>query len=174
MDIVYDINAKKYQDPGDQVIVQHIKAFKALLDAWPADQGHVAGAWTQLQEHLRRQRRPCIRSKDPWPLPLPTCGNGNEKSLTSTNGINPVLTTGRRCGLITGILGRRLNSYSFKSVDMRNGMDWAVYHKVAKRANKAALTALKTWVQGAIRLKDNSETMPVPGQDGQEPPGSAH
>lgn len=38
LDVIYDFNAKRYQDLGDQIILSHIKAFKDLLDAWPADQ----------------------------------------------------------------------------------------------------------------------------------------
>ena len=66
LDIVYDLNAKRYQDPGDQIIIHHIKAFKALLDAWPTDQlTHVAGAWAQLQEHLMKQQHPWYQVKGP-------------------------------------------------------------------------------------------------------------
>ena len=58
LDIVYDLNAKRYQDPGDQIIIHHIKAIHHLVQALPAEQlpaleqathGTVSGA--QLQHH---------------------------------------------------------------------------------------------------------------------------
>ena len=56
--ITYDINSKRYIDPGDQIIIHHIKAIHHLVQALPAEQlpaleqathGTVSGA--QLQHH---------------------------------------------------------------------------------------------------------------------------
>ena len=34
----YDLHSKRYIDPGDQIIIHHIKAFHQLVQAWPTEQ----------------------------------------------------------------------------------------------------------------------------------------
>ena len=36
--VTYDIRKDKYVDPGDQIIIHHVRAMHQLLQAWPSDQ----------------------------------------------------------------------------------------------------------------------------------------
>ena len=56
LDVTYDIHAKRYIDPSDQVLIQHIKAIHHLIQAWPTDQIQaLEQAWRQTYQHWSGQ-----------------------------------------------------------------------------------------------------------------------
>ena len=58
LDVTYDIHAKRYIDPGDQVLIQHIKAIHHLIHAWPQDQIQaLEQAWSQRNNYRRNNTR---------------------------------------------------------------------------------------------------------------------
>lgn len=59
-DVVYDQHSRKYMDPADQVVLQHIHALHTLLMHCPPDNlPHIEQAWKELQKQLRQQTYPC-------------------------------------------------------------------------------------------------------------------
>ena len=64
LDVIYDLHAKRYQDPGDQIIISHVKAFKALLDAWPTEQSD----GTVCSNTFSNNNTHGIKSKALWQL----------------------------------------------------------------------------------------------------------
>ena len=58
--MVYDLHAKRYIDPSDQVLIQHIKAIHHLINAWPPDQlPALEQAWNQTYQQLQEKKYPC-------------------------------------------------------------------------------------------------------------------
>ena len=54
LDVIYDIHAKRYIDPADQVIIQHIRAIHHLIQAWPPDQlPNLEQAWQLTRQQLQ-------------------------------------------------------------------------------------------------------------------------
>ena len=59
LDSIYDLHSNKYQDPADQVLIQHIKATHILYHHGPTEQlPHLEQAWQQLHEQPQRKQRP--------------------------------------------------------------------------------------------------------------------
>ena len=55
LDSTYDLHSNKYQDPADQVLIQHIKA----VHQWPPEQmTHLEQAWSQLHDQLQTKQHP--------------------------------------------------------------------------------------------------------------------
>ena len=59
LDCTYDLHSNKYIDPGDQVILHHIKALHQLYHTWPTDQlQHFEQAWTEVHDQLQQRQCP--------------------------------------------------------------------------------------------------------------------
>ena len=66
LDVTYDIHAKRYIDPADQVIIQHIKAIHHLIHAWPPDQlAALEQAWQQTRLQLQDKQYPWYTVRGP-------------------------------------------------------------------------------------------------------------
>ena len=71
---------KKFADPGDQVIIHHIRALHTLIHHWPPDHiQHVEQAWLDIRTQLQH----------PWyhvKGPMAATRNGVGRRTPSTNG----------------------------------------------------------------------------------------
>ena len=66
LDVTYDIHAKRYIDPSDQVLIQHIKAIHHLIQAWPQDQIQaLEQAWSQTYQQLQEKQYPWYSVRGP-------------------------------------------------------------------------------------------------------------
>ena len=64
--MTYDIHAKRYIDPSDQVLIQHIKAIHHLIQVWPQDQLQaLEQAWQQTYHRLQEQQYPWYTVRGP-------------------------------------------------------------------------------------------------------------
>ena len=56
-DVIYDQVSMKFGDPGDQVVIQHIRALHTLITHFPADpRQHIEQAWITLRNQLRKHQ----------------------------------------------------------------------------------------------------------------------
>ena len=78
LDSTYDLHQKKYTDPGDQVIIHHIKAIHRLIQAWPHDQiAALEQAWKPLSTSSKPNNTPGTQSGVPWPQQSHISRNGD-------------------------------------------------------------------------------------------------
>ena len=62
----YDLHHKKYIDPGDQVIIHHIRAIHSLIHAWPTEQlAALEQAWTTTYNQLQTKQYPWYTVRGP-------------------------------------------------------------------------------------------------------------
>ena len=64
LDITYDLHSKRYIDPGDQIIIHHIKAIHQLVQAWPTEQ-YIPAAPDQAVSMVHSPRPHCRRHRVP-------------------------------------------------------------------------------------------------------------
>ena len=66
LDSTYDLHSNKYIDPGDQVILHHIKAMHTLYHNWPPEQiQHLEQAWAEIYYQLSQKQHPWYVVKGP-------------------------------------------------------------------------------------------------------------
>ena len=70
-DVIYDQMSQKFGDPGDQVIMHHVRALHTLLAHWPPDHiQHVEQAWITIRNQIHKQQHPWYHVKGPMAATL--------------------------------------------------------------------------------------------------------
>ena len=66
LDSTYDLHSKRYIDPGDQIIIHHIRAIHHLFHAWPTEQlPALEQAWTATYQQLQNKQHPWYTVRGP-------------------------------------------------------------------------------------------------------------
>ena len=177
-DIIYDQVSHKFGDPGDQVIIHHIRALHTLLNNWPADHiQHVEQAWLTIRNQLRTKPRQWYHVKGPmaatlaylhewgWTTETLYQWHRQETAFMTEAHINlqddwPTIeqTLHREAQQQrTSRLASRKNCQSLVS-----GLDWVTAKKAAKVLSKQQLQHMKTWNQAAIHYREGDKIKPCP------------
>ena len=177
-DIIYDQVSHKFGDPGDQVIIHHIRALHTLLHNWPADHiQHVEQAWLTIRNHLRTKPHQWYHVKGPmaatlaylhewgWTTETLYQWHRQETAFMTEAHINlqddwhTIEQTLHREAQQqrTSRLANRKNCQNLVS-----GLDWETAKKAAKVLSKQQLQHMRTWNQAAIHYRDGDKIKPCP------------
>ena len=169
-DIIYDQVSQKFGDPGDQVIIHHIRALHTLITQWPADHiQHVEQAWITIRNQLRSKTHQWYNVKGPlaatlaylhewgWTTDTLYQWHRHETAFMTEAHINlrddwatieQTLHQEAQQQRTSRIASRK-NCQSLVS-----GLDWTAAKKAAKVLTKQQLQHMKTWNQAAIHYRD--------------------
>ena len=168
LDVTYDIHAKRYIDPSDQVLIQHIKAIHHLIQAWPPDQIQaLEQAWRQTHQQLQEKQYPWYTVRGPlaativhllewgwqpsellhWTRPETKLLLAQELHLQS-----PWLQLERT--LTQEAQWQRTSRLASKQhyQNLLTGLDWHTYRQVRKQFKQQQQHHLDTWVQAALQF----------------------
>ena len=178
LDSTYDLHSTKYMDPGDQVILHHIKAFHTLLHSWPPDQiQHLEQAWTETVQQLSQKQHPWYVVKGPmaaaiaymmewqwqvqdlhrWYRP---CGPYLvEAALTLQDPwwkLERILLHEARAQRTARLATKEQHQH------LVAGLDWHTYRQMLKSIPGAQKPHLRTWTQAAIHYKADGKPKKCP------------
>ena len=170
LDVIYDIHAKRYIDPADQVIIQHIRAIHHLIQAWPPDQlPNLEQAWQLTRQQLQGKQYPWYTVRGPlaativyllewgwqprdllhWHRPETTLMLAEELHLQQPWWvIERTLTREAQQQRTARLAGKQ------HCQDLLTGLDWHTYRQVRKHLKQQQQHHLDTWVQAALQYRD--------------------
>ena len=177
-DVIYDQVSQKFGDPGDQVIMHHVRALHTLLARWPPDHlQHVEQAWITIRNHLQKQRHPWYHVKGPMAATLAYLKewgwttddlyhwhrhetafmteahiNMQDDWATIEQTLQHEATQQR-----TSRFASRKNCQNLVS-----GLDWTTAKRAAKLLPKKQVQHMRTWNQAAIHYRQGEQTKTCP------------
>ena len=170
---------KKFADPGDQVIIHHIRALHTLIHHWPPDHiQHVEQAWLDIRNQLHTQQRPWYHVKGPmaatlaylkeWGWTTDSIYQWHETAFMTEAHINlqddwPTIERvlhHEAQQQRTSRLASKRNCQNLVS-----GLDWTIATKAARTLPKQQVQRMKTWNQAALHYRqgDQIKTCPLCG-----------
>ena len=178
LDVTYDIHAKRYIDPSDQVLIHHIKAVHHLVQAWPPEQLQaLEQAWRQTYLQLQQKQYPWYSVRRPltativyllewgwqpqellhWSRPETQLLLAQQIDLQAPWWQIELTLTKEAQWQRTNRLASRSN-YGH----LLTGLDWHTYRQVRKKLKAPQQHNLDTWVQAAIHSRDAHQTKTCP------------
>ena len=178
LDVTYDIHKDRYGDPGDQIIIHHIRAMHQLIQAWPPDQlPQLQQAWQATHHSLQVKQYPWYTVKGPmaatiaylmewgwdvqdllhWTRPETDLMLPAEAHMTHPWWQLEHLFTKEAHQQRTNRFARRPNHQH-----LLTGLDWHTYKQLKTKLPEQQRRHLATWVQGALHYKDAKGTKPCP------------
>ena len=171
--MTYDLHSNKYIDPGDQVILHHIKALHTLFHTWPTDQiQHLEQAWTKISHQLSQRQHPWYVVKGPMAAAIaymkewqwqvhdihrwhrPSGPYMVEAELTLQDPWWKVERT-----LLIEAKAQRTARLASKEHHQHlvAGLDWHTYRQVIRTIPGEHKPHLRTWTQAAIHFKEGGK-----------------
>ena len=178
LDVTYDIHAKRYIDPSDQVLLHHIKAVHHLVQAWPPEQLQaLEQAWRQTYLQLQQKQYPWYSVRGPlaativyllewgwqpqellhWSRPETQLLLAQQIDLQAPWWQIELTLTREAQWQRTNRLASRPNY-----AHLLTGLDWHTYRQVRKKLKPPQQHNLDTWVQAAIHSRDAHQTKTCP------------
>ena len=174
LDSTYDLHHKKYIDPGDQVIIHHIRAIHSLIHAWPTEQlAALEQAWETTYHQLQTKQYPWYTVRGPmaaaitylkewgWQAANLMRWNRPEAPLILSNALDlqqPWWKLER--ALLQEAKNQRINRLASRPHHhhLITGLDWHTYHEVKKKLPAQSKHHLNTWVQaGWVRDQNKNK-----------------
>ena len=166
LDTVFDLHSQKYRDPGDSVIIGHMKELWKILQSWPHDQlCHLEKAWEKSLQTLEDARYDWLVIKGPlgalqgylrewgWDLSSFQIWHRRADDMKPGNTIDPFWPWWRiERSLLDEAKWQRLqriSKYTFCE-DLTNFPDWTVAQKVLTKSPERQAHATRAWMQGVI------------------------
>ena len=174
LDIVFDLHSQKYRDPGDSVILGHMKAMWKILQSWPNEQiSQLEKAWEKSLQILERARYDWLVIKGPlsalqgylrewgWNLESFRLWHRAEGDGIPGNTIDPFWPWWKveMSLLEEAKLQRfkRITKFTFCE-DLSDFPDWSVAKKILSTLPEKKAHAVRTWMQGGIgKSKEDME-----------------
>ena len=178
LDSTYDIHSNKYIDPGDQVILHHIKALHTLYHSWPPEQvQHLEQAWTELAHQLEQKQYPWYVVRGPmaaaiaymkewqwqvhdlhrWHRPSGPYMLEEELSLQDPWWkLERILLREAKAQRTARLAAKQHHKH------LVAGLDWHTYRQVLKSIPGALKPHLRTWTQAAIHYKADGKPKQCP------------
>ena len=174
LDATYDIHSNKYMDPGDQVVIHHIKALHTLYHAWPPEQmAHLEQAWSTVHQHLSTKAHPWYTVKGPLAATIACLREWNWQVNNLHHWTRPAtdfMTENEihiqqpwwklEQALIHEATAQRTQRLAHRPhhQHLLAGLDWRVYRKMVRTLPQDHRTyLLKTWIQGATHYRDQGK-----------------
>ena len=174
----YDIHSNKYVDPGDQIIIHHIRAMHQLIQAWPTDQmPQLQQAWQATHASLRSKQYPWYTVKGPMAATIAYMtewGWDVQDLLHWTRSETPLMLANEvhlnepwwklEHQFANEAKQQRANRFAKRHnhQHLLTGLDWHTYRQLRPKLPEQQKRHLQTWVQGALRFKDATSTKPCP------------
>ena len=178
LDSTYDLHSNKYIDPGDQVILHHIKTIHTLYHNWPPDQvTHLEQAWTEISQQLSQKQHPWYVVKGPMAAAIAYMNEWNWQVQDLHRWQRPsgpyLLEAELSLQDPWWKLERTLlheakaqRTARLASKEHHNhlvaGLDWHIYRKMLQAIPGEHKPHLRTWTQAAIHYKQDGKVKLCP------------
>ena len=158
LDSTYDLHHKKYIDPGDQVIIHHIRAIHSLIHAWPTEQmAALEQAWATTYNQLQTKMVHSPGTHDCCHHISPRVGMASRKLDLH----QPWWKLER--ALLQEARTQRINRLASRPYHhLIAGLDWHTYHEVKKTLPAQSKHHLNTWVQAAVQYREATKVKRCP------------
>ena len=178
LDSTYDLHAKRYIDPGDQIVIHHIKAIHQLLQAWPPDQlPALEQAWTATYNQLQTKDHPWYTVRGPmaatitylqewgWQASTLLRWTRQETAFLQAHELSlhqPWWQLER--ALLQEAKQQRISRIASRPhhQHLLTGIDWHTYHRIRKSLPQRHKQHLNTWVQAAVQFREAAQVKTCP------------
>ena len=178
LDSTHDLHHRKYIDPGDQVVLHHLKAIHSLIQAWPDDQmAALEQAWAATHSRVQNNTHPWYTVRGPMAAAITYLREWGWQASTLMRWTRPEtpLLTGNELDLqqpwwklekaiIQEAQQQRINRLASRPHyhNLITGIDWHTYHAVKKQLPAQSKHYLNTWVQAAVQYREATKTKQCP------------
>ena len=178
LDSTYDLHSKRYIDPGDQIIIHHIRAIHQLLQAWPTEQLPAREqAWTTTYQQLQNKQHPWYAVRGPMAAAITYLQEWGWQASTLWRWSRPEtpLLLANELSLqqpwwklerlpVQEAKQQRIHRLASRTYHhhLLTGIDWHTYHQVKKTLQPQHKHHLNTWVQAAVQFREATKVKQCP------------